>query len=680
MLQKNQCLSGFFSIFIRNPIPYPMQPAMPTCLIRRSLYFILLTLLFSCRHDDSSIQRVLEKAGNNRIELEKVLDHYKKASAEKKKAAYFLIENMDTHFSYGGDVVRDFDGIMGFLDSLHKRKIKIPVASPLVKGYWDSIVDVNGRPTLMDAEEVYDPTTITSSFLIDNIEWAYTAWQTSKWAKGLSLNDFCDYILPYRNGTEQLEPWREHLYKRFEKFRDTSRASNRYEAASALNTEMRKFIGINHTMRNYPFDMTVSQMERARRGACRQVVFYTANCMRANGIPVGVDFALCWGDHFRGHEWNVLLQEDGKMFPFNAAGTEFTDFAKTPYRTSKIFRITFAKQHLSFPPASEVPESLFNDHAKDVTEEYTKCFDVEVDLNWPNSLHHQYAVICTFKARDWSAQDWGIIENKKARFKKMGADIIYMVMYYRAGKYYPATYPFILRKDGTLSYIVPNDQKADITLHRKYPYLPINIYYAEPLIGARLQLANKSDFSDSITVGTVDSMPVKYEEVDVTDQKPYRYARFLTAKGHRTNLAEFEVYGIRNGKEVKLSGLGSGQPQVLPELGTSWQMAFDNNPETYFSGSPDSLSWVELDLKKPTIITKLRYCPRSDVNYIVAGDEYELKYWNGQKWISLSRQTATDQSLLFKNVPAGQIYLLHNRSHGNEERIFTYENGKQVWW
>ena len=31
-------------------------------------------------------------------------------------------------------------------------------------------------------------------------------------------------------------------------------------------------------------------------------------------------------------------------------------------------------------------------------------------------------------------------------------------------------------------------------------------------------------------------------------------------------------------------------------------------------------------------------------------------------------------------VPDNALLLLHNTTKGKEERIFTYENKKQVWW
>jgi len=58
---------------------------------------IIVTLLFlivitGC-DSSSALDRALDMAGDNRIELEKVLDHFKDDSL-KYKAAVFLIENM----------------------------------------------------------------------------------------------------------------------------------------------------------------------------------------------------------------------------------------------------------------------------------------------------------------------------------------------------------------------------------------------------------------------------------------------------------------------------------------------------------------------------------------------------------------------------------------------------------
>ena len=68
-----------------------------------------------------------------------------------------------------------------------------------------------------------------------------------------------------------------------------------------------------------------------------------------------------------------------------------------------------------------------------------------------------------------------------------------------------------------------------------------------------------------------------------------------------------------------------------------------------------------------------------DSNNIRVGDMYELRYWQ-EGWQSLGRMSAESDTLVYRDVPAGALLWLYNHSGGREERIFTYENGKQVWW
>ena len=42
-------------------------------------------------------------------------------------------------------------------------------------------------------------------------------------------------------------------------------------------------------------------------------------------------------------------------------------------------------------------------------------------------------------------------------------------------------------------------------------------------------------------------------------------------------------------------------------------------------------------------------------------------------------KTATDYTITFDNVPDNALLWLRNLTEGREERIFTYENGRQVW-
>ena len=86
----------------------------------RTFFFFLLILSAGCRHTDPDLENALRQAGENRSQLEQVLDHYRNDSL-KYKAACFLIANMPGHYSYGGEVL---DAYYFSVDSLFR--IRIP--------------------------------------------------------------------------------------------------------------------------------------------------------------------------------------------------------------------------------------------------------------------------------------------------------------------------------------------------------------------------------------------------------------------------------------------------------------------------------------------------------------------------------------------------------------------------
>jgi len=62
------------------------------------------------------------------------------------------------------------------------------------------------------------------------------------------------------------------------------------------------------------------------------------------------------------------------------------------------------------------------------------------------------------------------------------------------------------------------------------------------------------------------------------------------------------------------------------------------------------------------------------------GDKYQLKYWEDMSWKVMYDTIAQDKVFYFRDVPSNAFYLLSNITRGREERVFTFENGKQVWW
>ena len=98
------------------------------CKFRFLLLLIFVVLLNSCSKYPADVKHALKLAGDNRIELEKVLEHYSQHQSDslKYKAACFLIANMPE--KYSEKCIYSFIRTIGFRFiiisiTLHKKEI-----------------------------------------------------------------------------------------------------------------------------------------------------------------------------------------------------------------------------------------------------------------------------------------------------------------------------------------------------------------------------------------------------------------------------------------------------------------------------------------------------------------------------------------------------------------------------
>jgi hypothetical protein len=301
-------------------------------------------------------------------------------------------------------------------------------------------------------------------------------------------------------------------------------------------------------------------------------------------------------------------------------------------------------------------------------------------MNSTLSSGKRYAVTGTFDNKSWIPQDFGRIRNGMALFKNMGTGLLYTSLYYNESELTLASDPFILDEKGNVSFFVPSKGKTqDMLLLRKFSFK--KAYYCDDMVNGYFEGADNADFTDPEKLFTITALPAKIEKAEINNPRRFRYIRYVSPPPGLGNVAELEFYGGTNSSDtLLLKGNIIGFPEVSPAIGFPYQNVFDHNLETFFDRFIGGKSWAGLDLGVPKRITKIRYAPRSDTNFILKGDTYELCYWDNGEWISMGIQVAKDQFLLYKNVPSGALYILHNRTRGKEERIFTYENGKQVFW
>ena len=162
-------------------------------------------------------------------------------------------------------------------------------------------------------------------------------------------------------------------------------------------------------------------------------------------------------------------------------------------------------------------------------------------------------------------------------------------------------------------------------------------------------------------------------------RQAYRYIRYRGGKDSYCNIAELSFY--ENCLDtLPLKGKIIGTPGCYGDDGRrEYTNVFDGNPDTSFDYKFPDTGWAGLDLGKSYRVSKAIYTPRNDVSFIYKDNIYELFYWDKGCWNSLGRQTAVADSLVY-TVPQNALLYLKNHTTGNDERIFKYENGKQIFW
>ena len=640
---------------------------------RLYLYFLLL-LLFVC----TSCKRTQTITPWQK----EVLAYYCDTMPDKLryKAAQFLIENMDAHYTLHNE---GMDSFRLFMDSI----FRLPHGKlSYYDRMYDSVISLYGNALLQEPEYIYDTSLVTADYLIENIDNAFRMWN-AKWGKKYGFEHFCNYVLPYRIGNEPISSWREKYinwgYPRVNKIKDSQlNHFYIYGAYKVLNTDIHA--AVYYSPIPLP-DFPATHLDSVYVGSCRTFSDLNINRFRAVGIPAAKDFTPQWGSRSSNHEWVVMLPDENSCYPFGP-NEKLSDhfFGREDHTLPKVYRQMFAKQKELYPlrQCNEPKPPLFQTiFIKDVTDTYVETSDVTVNLfNRPKCQGNKFVYLAVFDDRSWQIVDWARRKGSKATFSTIGRNIVYLPVYYtEAGYIEPAGYPFALYNNGDYVMLIPNNTvRETVRLTRKYRFSYKLKQLCKCMDGGRFQVANHEDFSDSVTIAVIDSIrECRFHSLQTSCDTTYRYFRYLAPDGSYGNVAEVEMYDSL-GRYPKVRHMFGRRYAV----GTNrLENVFDGNVLTHYERQFPDDSWAAVEFEEPQHISEVRFLPRNDDNFIREGEQYELYYWDGRRFASIARMEGNREGVLYvDNVPTNALLLLRNHTKGKEERIFTYENGEQVWW
>lgn len=678
---------------------------------------IVVTLIFlmtSCKqHASVTLNSALDSAGKNRNELEKVLAYYSNPKDSLKlKAAQFLIENMPGHRSNYGERSKRYARVFSIIDTMSYYRESLTIADKTKVA--DSITRINEASVIKDDNIISDSKIITAQYLINNIELAFKVWQKVPWKKQISFHDFCEYILPYRIRGEQVQYWRSAFYAKYNKLIKTSQHKDlkgifddmKYatESETALAAEFNA---------HYPLNLNLSDIIKGHLGACETMCFYAVTSMRAAGLPVALDYVPHWGNYnSRGHHIShlidhpkvpALLTNDNNNIYLSVWGiVDFaSDFNNNRHLFTKndmprglyiqniktipkVYRYSYAvnpqlQEINKSVPANFVPPVFKETYMNDVTDEYLKSVSVHLDVP-PGFTKNQVAYLCVFDVSGSEPVAISRITNQIATFNKIGPNVMYLPAVYDNGAFKPIGSPFWVDSLNTVRQIVKMPyKKQNVTLIRKFALYSYTAYHTEVLKGGRFEASNSPDFSNPELLYQINNYPFYMNEVNVKASKPYRYLRYVAPAGgliEDDNIAEVQFFAGKDTSSLKGSFMG-----MTGRKDHGIEKAFDNKIDSYYQNLMGIDGWIGIDLGKENkkTVSTIKFCPRNDTNCIMPNNEYELFYWDG-KWVSLGSKIAKGYQLAYNNIPVNCLYWLKCKTGGQDERVFTIENGNQIWW
>ncbi|MDP3444353.1 MAG: hypothetical protein Q8T08_15960, partial [Ignavibacteria bacterium] len=519
--------------------------------------------------------------------LDNELDDYFSEDHDSLKfnAARFLLTNIGFHTYQTGEKIHVYhDAIVSQLpsDPVEKDRLMRSLRSRF-RDVGDSLApDVfqfDGKQLINHVDEVVDLSRKTS------------------WHKKIPFDVFYEYLLPYNINKEQVSPWGQYFRNEYFSKNDSSVLYKNLGDAVAIIHQWIFEQTLEYSLKWGTSDLNIPNVspiniDKLMMGSCLQLAERSTAMMRTMGIPATIDFIPSYLDYGVGHSWCAAIIDSSHFIPFEATTQELNVYRNNDYKISKVYRHTFSIQKNSHlirtgTKYSFLPE-LFNDpFNKDVTELYTETLNLRIPVQKGTSEKQDKAYLAVFAEKDWLPVDWGQIEKDTVHFNKVGRGGVYLPMNISETGKIPLSYPFLLNESGNIHYLHPNLRNTQsVRLLRKFPMNERKSKFINRMMGGVFQGANSPDFTNAITLATIDSFPGEYfNTILINEKRTFRYVRYLAPKNSFGDVAEVEFYeDVTSSSKLKGKIIGTVEPSNGREK-TSRSKAFDDDVLTFFEVS-----------------------------------------------------------------------------------------------
>lgn len=159
-----------------------------------------------------------------------------------------------------------------------------------------------------------DCKSLKAEFLLNNVAWAYKAREEFAWAKEVPEDVFLNDVLPYASLNERRDDWREDFFERFSKY--VKEAKTQQEALIAVNKHIVDEVKVNYSTKRKKADQSPYESMEQGRASCTGLSILLNNAFRAVGIPSRIAGTPAWTTKQGNHNWVEVWTSADKKWHF----------------------------------------------------------------------------------------------------------------------------------------------------------------------------------------------------------------------------------------------------------------------------------------------------------------------------------------------------------------------------
>lgn len=673
----------------------------------RQLVLITTLLLTGCSEstDKEMALNTSKLSERNGQQLNKAIIHYSKYPGDslKLRALKFLIRRMKTSYTIYSPSLNAYTNFLNTINIEDSKRnvtadqsVNLEIRNSNLRKQLQSYEDTL-TPVDLNTEIQHDYDFVSAELLIDNIDYAFKAWSLP-WAKHYDFDEFCNYILPYRFGREELSIWRSYFFNHLQWVIDSAGdTSDPIAVCKYLNSWIfNDLIGYFPMLNGLKGSTSLKNLFIGKiYGNCYDQAGFIVSVLRSVGIPATMAYIPSWGCRSAGHVFPVVMDSSHQWLDYQG-NNRLPGHKKFTTRAPKVF---IEAANSSPPPefANEIFQRLpFLEGMTDFTSSLFPTVDISIQDD-KQIEKTKPAFICVFNNFDWVPIDYAKIDKGKVIFRNMGTGMAYLPVFFENNKMIPISNPILVDSSGSISELSHGQKNISFTFTRKYPLFSFNTFPSGDNIGGVFQVSNDEHFKEATTIYKIIDTPSRSTATIKVPTVTGRYVRYIFPVVDRPIKDGPAHIGFWNEENKKLIPLNGKHVSSKLLSMNNVENVFDNDLLTSvrvckpIPGQPTAIDgilcnvypkdriWIGMDLGSEKEISYITFCPKNDKNQIYKGMLYELFYWN-DKWTSLGKKQSEDNFITFQNIPEDNLLLLRNLSEGKEERICTIKNNNLLWW